>query len=49
MVVDVCLALEVCPAETITGGQIEIPCRPQNIAISCGVDECVLSLSCNDR
>jgi hypothetical protein len=36
MVVDACLALEVYSEETITSGQIKIPCRPLNIAISWG-------------
>jgi hypothetical protein len=49
VVVDVHLTVEVYSEETITSGQIKIPGRPLNIAISWGVDECVLSLSRNAR
>jgi hypothetical protein len=49
VVVDVRLALEVYSEDVIASGQIKIPCRPLNIAISWGVDECVLSLSHKDR
>lgn len=49
MVVDLCLALKVFPVKTITSGQIEIPCRPLNIAISWGeMNVCFLFLVTTD-